>query len=202
MDSLVRQIVDSKKVAVGITPNSIIYKKAKSVGRDYIDFLVKVVDEVSQQGFLPVLIPHSYIEGAATMHNNDRGFCLEVMQLVGGDKGVFLDEDLPADVLRSFIGTLHLLVASRFHSMISALSMGVPPITFGWGHQKYTEVLSEFGVEDLYCSYQDLDEAAFRKIFAKALDCREDYARRIVEARPTIIGKAFEIPSIIASYAD
>jgi len=194
---LMSSIHGSNKRPVGIAPNSIVYNKAKKVGRDYIDFMANVLNTVNGARFQPVLIPHSYIKDAKTYHNNDRGLCLEILKRSGLTSIPFLDADLPADVLRALIGQMYILVASRFHAMVSALAMGVPPITFGWGDQKYTEVLSEFGAADMYRSYSELDALTFKRLFDNTLANRDEIASRINAARPDVLKEAEAIPAII-----
>jgi colanic acid/amylovoran biosynthesis protein len=46
------------------------------------------------------------------------------------------------------LGRARLVVASRYHSIVGALSMGTPAIVMGWSH-KYGELLCDFGVEGL-----------------------------------------------------
>ena len=198
--SLINQ---SGKKPVGITPNSIVYNKAKSVDRDYIGFMSNVIKKVHDAGYLPVLIPHSYLKNSRAYHNNDRGLCLEIMKRSALNNNiVFVDADLPADALRVLIGRMHILVASRFHSMVSALDMGVPPITFGWGAQKYTEVLAEFGVENLFRSYRVIDETDFAELFAETLANRQEIAKRILVFRSKVKEEAEKIPEKILALVE
>ena len=46
------------------------------------------------------------------------------------------------------------MLTSRFHAMISALALGVPPVVIGWSH-KYAEVLAEFGIERFAVDFAD-----------------------------------------------
>jgi polysaccharide pyruvyl transferase WcaK-like protein len=168
---------------VGVTPNSIVYDKARKVGKDYLQFLANAITAIHQDECLPVLIPHSYRGDVQRLHNNDRGLCLAVLErLPDGVPCYYVDADLGSAELRAVVGQLHLLVASRFHSMISALATGVPPITFGWGDQKYREVLAEFGVEDLYVPYRGLDTDGFLSRLRDARSRRDELSRRICGA--------------------
>jgi colanic acid/amylovoran biosynthesis protein len=193
-----RKIMESNRTAVGVAPNSIVYTKAKKIGKDYVEFLASAVQTISRQGHLPVLIPHSYREDISKIHNNDRSLCLAIIEkLPRGLDYYYVDADLSSGELRSLIGRLHLLVASRFHSMISSLSMGVPPITYGWGHHKYIEVLEEFNVPDLYASFAALDTSEFAAKLEAVHKERDELSQRIKSAYANIRQQSMKIPEII-----
>lgn len=182
------------KRIIGFAPNTIVYQKAKAVNKDYIGFIKNAIEYVQKEGHIPVLIPHSYREEASSLHNNDRGLCHHLMERLSNKTDIYyLDADLSPMELRSIIGQLHILVASRFHSMISALAMGVPPVTLGWGYQKYTEVLDEFGMSDYYVSFKELDENIFFGMISEAIDKQEALSKRIMQALPSVINHSEDV---------
>jgi polysaccharide pyruvyl transferase WcaK-like protein len=193
----------SDRKAIGIAPNSIVHAKSRRIGIDYVGFLVGAVDAIRAEGYLPVLIPHSYRQQVEKQHNNDRSLCLSVLErLPKGSQCLYVDQDFDSRVLRSLIGELHVLVASRFHSMVSALAMAVPPITFGWGDHKYSEVLDEFGVtEDLYRSYGQMNVGDFSQRLRKVLEQREQLSERIASALGRIQEDARRLPTQLAELA-
>ncbi|HEX5133008.1 MAG TPA: polysaccharide pyruvyl transferase family protein [Candidatus Krumholzibacteria bacterium] len=192
-----------KRTFVGFAPNSIVFTKAKKRGIDYIAFMAGVMQKAHEQGHFPVLIPHSYRDDVSQIHNNDRSLCIAIRQLLPEHVDHFyVDADLTSQELRAMIGQLHLLVASRFHSMISSLSMGVPPITYGWGDHKYLEVLEEFNVPELYATFDALDVAAFAPRLQRFHAERDDLSRRIVAAGETVKPQSLSIPDIIARAID
>jgi colanic acid/amylovoran biosynthesis protein len=193
----------SGKAIVGITPNSIVYDKAAACDRDYIAFLTSAVEAIHERGCLPVLIPHSYRNDVRKLHNNDRAICTRVRDSISGTTQCFyLDQDLSSADLRAVIGQMDLLVASRFHSMVSALMMGVTPMTYGWGDQKYREVLTEFDAEDLFIPYQELDADQFPARFDSVFSQRESYAARIKAAKPTVVQGARSLPLRLLALVD
>lgn len=170
------------RVMVGITPNTIVEKMMTGAGIDYKLLLAAIVKDLHAGGYFPVLIPHSYRAGTENRHNNDVGLCLDVIdQLDGSVEYVFVQDDLSSAELRLLVGELDFLVASRFHSMISALSQGTPPITIGWGAHKYTEVLDVYGLRDLYIPYQDADLNAVREKIRWLADNRAEVERKMEE---------------------
>jgi hypothetical protein len=65
--------------------------------------------------------------------------------------------------------------------MVSALAMGVPPITYGWGYHKYLEVLREFDATDLYASYDAMTMHDFRSKI-ELVESRSDAIRKNIKA--------------------
>jgi colanic acid/amylovoran biosynthesis protein len=181
--------------AIGIAPNSIVFNKAKKHGINYIDFLVNAIKTVYDNGFIPVLIPHSYRHDIRSMHNNDRSLCINILKNIPQDiECIYIDEDLDSADLRAVIGKMHILIASRFHSMISALSMGVPPLTYGWGHHKYSEVLEEFGVGDLYTSYEYMDNEHFSDKLSMIHQSRQYFSGQIKKKLVEVKAQALNVP--------
>jgi len=54
-----------------------------------------------------------------------------------------IDKALTAAEVKSVIGNCDLLLSSRYHALIAALSQGIPAAAIGWSH-KYEELLAEF----------------------------------------------------------
>jgi colanic acid/amylovoran biosynthesis protein len=192
---LAREVLAGARPAVGIVPNSIVDSRARRAGYDYPGFMASAIRTLDEAGFAPVLIPHCYQAETRRRHNNDRSLCAEILRrLPAGTPCFHLDADLSAGELRAVIGQLHLLVASRFHSMVSALAMGVPPITYGWGGHKYREVLEELGVPELYATYRDLDGAGFAERLQRAHAARAALSQRILTALREVRRQSDSLP--------
>jgi polysaccharide pyruvyl transferase WcaK-like protein len=168
---------DAADRLVGITPNTIVEAKMQRVGIDYPALLAAVVIDLDARGYRPVLIPHSFRSESQSGHNNDGPLCRRVLSLLpGGVRCLYLEEDLTSQELRLLVSRFRFLVASRFHSMISALATGVPPITIGWGDHKYIEVLEAFRVPELYLDYSEAELNAVRS----KIDWLEKYRAAVI----------------------
>ncbi|MFW5654882.1 MAG: polysaccharide pyruvyl transferase family protein [Roseicyclus sp.] len=179
---------DAPKGLAGVTPNTIVLAAMEKTGVAYPALLAAVIEDLSARGYHPVLIPHSFRGVDKGKHNNDANLCRDILKLLpAGLATTFVDADLSSQALRVLVGRLDLLVASRFHSMISALDRGVPPVTLGWGDQKYVEVLREFEAEDLYIDFSEASFAAIRDridhVETHRADIEARLARGIVRAR-------------------
>ena len=79
----------------------------------------------------------------------------EGVSAAGRDRVVAIERDLNTASLRAVLVPVDYMIASRFHAMISGLSMAKPIMVLGWGH-KYEEVLAQFGIEQWCFDFSDL----------------------------------------------
>lgn len=133
---------------VGISPSVVLQKKVDALGRDYIADNVEIITRLLDEGTPVALIPHSVRLNTESTHNNDLPLCREIARRVGQREGfLFVDGELTSQELRAVIGRCGRFVTSRFHAMISSLSMQVPTVVVGWSH-KYREVLDMFELSE------------------------------------------------------
>ena len=59
--------------------------------------------------------------------------------------------------IKRVLGECRLVVASRFHAIVSALTQNVPVIATSWSH-KYEELLREYGCSDAILNAYNADE--------------------------------------------
>ncbi|MBN2176313.1 MAG: polysaccharide pyruvyl transferase family protein [Demequinaceae bacterium] len=173
----------SGKDVVGISPSQVLRGSVDSGGRDYVSDVVAQIDFITESMGRPVLlIPHSARTKSGKLHNNDLPVCRDIYARVTcPDKVLFPDKELSSQVLRHLIGQCDLFVASRFHAMVSSLSMGVPTFVIGWSH-KYREVLDMFELADWAVASDDVDLEAFRTSLAR-LDREKAAIRKQIQAR-------------------
>jgi colanic acid/amylovoran biosynthesis protein len=97
------------------------------------------------------------------------------------DQGVYRRESMRNSntsdplAIKSFIAHSRLIVASRYHSVVGALSSGVPAIVLGWAH-KYDTLLDDFNVPDLIHHATDTKEHLLELV--NALLDESEWARR------------------------
>lgn len=141
---------------VGISPSIVVAKKLHNSGIDYSQCLADFIDYLISKKYDVVLLAHSAIQGSVKSHNNDLILCRMIKNKVSIKSGCyFVDKEISSQRLRYIIGRCDIFVASRFHAMVSSLSMEVPTLVIGWSH-KYKEVLEMFGLEKYAFGYNDL----------------------------------------------
>ena len=139
------------KGLVGLCINSIVEKKCHSLGIDHHRAWVELITFLQKHGYTVLMIPHSMREKSWLRHNNDLLSLREIVSMLDTTERTYIiDKPYDCKELRVVLGLVDYCVVSRFHAMISALCNGVPVSVFGWGFQKYREVMAEFQLED-YC---------------------------------------------------
>lgn len=205
MDSLVpaEWKADGSAPVVGISPSVVVQKKVEARGGDYVGIMVTFIREQSARGHNVLVIPHSARSGSDKTHNNDLPLCRELKRRVADDPQVIvLDDEYTSQQLRYVIGGCDLFLASRFHAMVSSLSMSVPTLVVGWGH-KYQEVLEMFGLEEWALAHGDLSAETLSERFS-ALEQRADdvtalLARNLPAVKERSLAQAGLIAEVVSS---
>ncbi|MEM1010794.1 MAG: polysaccharide pyruvyl transferase family protein [Planctomycetota bacterium] len=132
---------------VGLVPNvRMLDKGGPAWSEIYVDRLVAAGRAALDAGSEVRLIVHE-------QHGPDADIAAEIGRRLDGQCGEPIAEDSPLK-LKAIIGRANVIVASRFHSIVAALSSAVPALTLGWSH-KYDELLSDFGVPELMVRAED-----------------------------------------------
>ncbi len=141
---------DRCALTVAVTPNLRVYEKSEGTGAQsqYVRFLMQVTRHLcSMHNAQVVLIGHE-LSLAKTRVKDDRTLCSLLLDLLDGKwPVVHVDAEMSAADVKSVIGNCDLLVASRYHALISALSQSIPVAAAGWSH-KYDELLKEVGLSE------------------------------------------------------
>lgn len=190
---------DAKSKVVGVSPSVVMRKKVDAAGGSYVREIVDFIDYVtSKKGYKVALIPHSVRTGTDKTHNNDLPLCQEVYaKLADKKKVLFIDQEMGSQELRYIIGKCDVFVASRFHAMISSLSMAVPTLVIGWSH-KYKEVLDMFGLAEWAFGQDKLSQEYLRTRFDELDTQSVQVKEKISTALPDVKKKAYVQVDVIA----
>ncbi|WP_419569739.1 polysaccharide pyruvyl transferase family protein [Rheinheimera sp.] len=125
-----------------LIPNSKVVSKfnhanAEAQRTNYVEAFAAAANQLVELGYAVLLVNH---EG-----EEDQRLCEEIARLAPCE--IIRIEDPLA--VKAFIGNASLVVSSRFHGAINALSQGVPCIATSWSH-KYHAMMADFGMGD-YC---------------------------------------------------
>ncbi len=182
----------AKKLA-GISPNMRVYQRVEGKGQnnDYIKKLKQVGERLLEKGYQIVLVPNEILpfEG---YHPDDRFACRRLYEALDKNPDVFLVDDYhSAEEIKSVIGHAEVMVASRFHSLIFALSQGIPSLAISWSH-KYRELFKLFALEKYVVEDTGLDENQVLPKLDELLSEKEKVARQIEATLPKIREKLAE----------
>jgi colanic acid/amylovoran biosynthesis protein len=95
-----------------------------------------------------------------------------------------------AEELKGLIGKCDLLIGSRYHSIVAALSMCVPCLVIGWGH-KYDELMGIVGQTEFVCDFQavSFDEARAKvdRLWRMREEIRGELASRVPSIKERVL---------------
>jgi colanic acid/amylovoran biosynthesis protein len=150
----VPEYFDSGRKRACLIPNSqMIDKTSQIVGDTYIPFIAECIRFLAEAGLDPFLLVHE-TKKDGSLAREIRNRC-----------GIPLDivEELDPLYIKGIIGCSHLVIGSRFHGLVSALSQGVPAIASGWSH-KYQLLYEEYGCPELLIADLDFESKAKPRI--------------------------------------
>ncbi len=173
---------------IGLVPNMRVYERTSDVGADnkYVQLLVRIANYCIEKLGASVLLSPNEIKVPGKIGQDDRFLCGIIQSLINKNEYCFtIREYYPSEIIKSIVSHVDLLIASRFHSLVFALSSGIPVMALGWSH-KYVELLRPFGLSDYVCSHDQLDQAAVVNMLNKAWVERENNKNRIGDVLPGI----------------
>jgi len=183
---------------VGLSPSVVLQKKVDERGGDYVGQMVSFIDSLTASGKKALLVAHSARTGTDKTHNNDLPLCKEIFARVAEpEKVLFLDRELPSQVLRYLIGRCDFFVASRFHAMVSSLAMSVPTLVIGWSH-KYKEVLEMFELDEWAFGHDKLEPAYLLERFNALVAEQKTVAAKLEKNLPTVKARSVSQADLIA----
>ena len=144
---------DSAKYNFCIIPNYKMESKSwKSGDGDYVTFISKCINYLKEQNKKPFILVH---EG-----KKDMALAKKVSDEVGG-LPILLEED--ALKVKGIIGSCEGVIGSRFHSLVSSLSQGIPTLGTSWSH-KYQMLFEDYDFKDGILQLDSTDKEIQDKI--------------------------------------
>ncbi len=179
---------DGTKI-IGVSPSQVVWKLCEARGIPYLEVLKACVEKWVAEGHCCILFPHSARMGTEKTHNNDLPLLRRFAAMLPENLNIrVVEEEWSAGELRELIACCDLLVASRFHAIISAMATGVPSVVIGWSH-KYAEVLEPFALENFVIPYDQLNEEAVEDRVRRILAERNAISKRILEAGEPLLAE-------------
>jgi colanic acid/amylovoran biosynthesis protein len=175
---------------VGLVPSSLVNQKMTKEGQDYVGLLVTLVRDLQQRGVHVLVMPNATRAGVDVPRNNDISVINQLRDRVSSEVRIdptgitYVDYDLNTASIRSLTDQCELLITSRFHAMVAALALGVPPLVMGWSH-KYEEVLEMFGCEGDAVDFSEAEER-LPQMVEQLLAERDSTRERILKALPEV----------------
>lgn len=146
----------------GIIPNINIFHRIANTGAEehpYIRFLVRLHTYAETElGATVIFICH---EQRGPKQRDDAWLIQQVLQHIASPCGpLIVSADHSASELKAVIGRLDFVVASRYHSIIAAISQAVPFLIVSWAH-KYDELVTEINMPETLFNFQTIVDREF-----------------------------------------
>ena len=136
-----------------------------------------------------VILAHSNLGDRNTSRNNDYHVCKELFEKCSCPDKHLVNEDLTPEELRVIISRCDVFVASRFHSMISALCEKIPVLVTSWSH-KYGEVMDRFACAEWVVGADDLTADRLSEKLGLLINNREQVRSLLEKHLPEAVKSA------------
>jgi colanic acid/amylovoran biosynthesis protein len=188
---------------LGVTPNMRAYEQHDGEGteNEYIRCLARICSRfIKDHGCQVVAIPHEL--GPKNSRRDDS----RLVELLGealreNGRLVPIGDSHSAAELKSVIGHLDLLVGSRYHSVVAALSKRVPVVALGWSH-KYAEVMRSAGLEGRCCDVRSATADEIAAMVESAWASRRETHAQLAQRMPSVESSALQALEAAAQVID
>lgn len=195
---------------VGLSVSSVVDRRCKKAGIDYRGIMAEFISYLIQRGYQVYMFANAARAHSKKTRNNDlmvgdaiyqayeKHFGLKDRQAakeadsggghskMGKERGLIWEHrEMDAEEIRAYIGHCQILVASRFHAMVFALSKQVPVLLVGWSH-KYQEVMQQFGLGEYAVDYSRLSLALLQQKFEELEGSQEQVRKSIAGHLPAV----------------
>jgi polysaccharide pyruvyl transferase WcaK-like protein len=164
---------DSASPQPCIIPNyKMMDKTPEDVRSRYLLSLARCAEYLLQKGEEPFVLVHE----TAT----DQELARQLQAELGRSIKIMVEPD-PL-YIKGILGNCSMVISSRFHGLVSALSQGVPSLGTGWSH-KYQLLFEDYACPECLISPLASDEIIFHKISMLISEpSRSDIIRRLNQA--------------------
>lgn len=154
----------------------------------YIDCMVNLIRHlIAKTGYKVILIPN---EITVDNNYNDLHVANEIHQMLDYSEKVFIPDvaNINSTQLKTLIAGCEVMIASRYHSCVAALSAGVPTLVVGW-HYKYDELLHWYGQDKWILSSENCTSDKLTTMFDDFWESR-DKEREVIKDKYIDVRKA------------
>ena len=150
--------------------------------------MAEFIDRLSQRSGLRVAVIAQVT--SEQQNDDDRVVGRRIQDLLGFRSNVvFLEERFTHYEIKSVFTNLSYLVGTRFHSVIFALTAGVPAMAIEYEH-KTSGIMQDLGLDEWVLPIEDVTSGKLTALFDRLVLDREAYVRKLYEVLPAYTAKA------------
>ena len=192
MANLIKVKTTKEKNLVGVSVSFQIERQFSNPV-DYVNFMVSFCKSIiAKYGVNVVLIPNQTLLDGLRDDFDIANQIYESMTEQHFNVSVLEKNNLNAEKIKKVISSCEVLVGSRYHSCVAALSSGVPVLVLGW-HHKYTELLDIYGQSGDIIDVKNFDLQMFIKKFDYVWANKEEKAKIIEDNIPKVSKRVIDI---------
>jgi len=187
-----------ERPVIGLSVSFQLFNRA-GASVDYIGIMAGFVRHaIATCGAHVVIIPNELSDGP----HDDTKIAERVKAQVKSDGcEIVYTEGMTAPETKGVIRECDAIVSARYHSIVAALSMGVPTFALGW-HHKYAGILSLFGQEHRMCAIDSLRaedvNAKFDELWRQRAEVRERILAGLADVRARVLAGAEQAASVLS----
>ncbi|MET0090098.1 MAG: polysaccharide pyruvyl transferase family protein [Candidatus Thiodiazotropha sp.] len=186
------QLEAESKPLIGLCPSSVLAAKSLKHDQGYSESLTALCEQLLDQGYAVLLFPNA-TRGASgeRLRNNDLPVIRGIAQAVKArpDTGSALyavDCDINTNGIKQLMGHCRVVMVSRFHAMIAALSACQPVIVLGWSH-KYREVMERFALGDRVFDFKQAELPAILDAIHSMAEDPDAVKQQLAQYHPGVL---------------
>jgi colanic acid/amylovoran biosynthesis protein len=172
---------------ISVSPSSVIYTK---IGEKHIENVLKITEYALNKGYEVMLVPHTVRPGNGNPKLCDLSLARLIKERTDDPRVTLMDEDLPPSAIKSVVAASHIHIGARYHSIVAALSSGVPAISLSW-HYKYVDLMRNYGMEG--CVHDEVNAQDVEPVFEMIDSIEENYPG----LKETLAVKQAEVSALI-----
>ena len=163
---------------ITLSPSSVIHGKTIHNNNEisqHIEDVVGIIHNLEKRGYHLLMVPHTVRPNKPYPIVCDLALCKLIKQKVGdcGNLKIVLEDLCPKEI-KSIISCAHIHIGARFHSIVAALSTGVPCIAQSW-HHKYRDIMRMYGMEKYV--HESVVDTSSKNLIKLVEDLEEEYVR-------------------------
>jgi colanic acid/amylovoran biosynthesis protein len=185
---------------IGISPNLRVYERTSGLEKDnvYFKMLLALANHCIQALNADVIFIPNEVFPPNVQAKDDRYLCRLLMKFVEvPERCFFADQYYSAIEIDTIIGSVDILISSRFHALIFGFLHEKPVMAISWSH-KYKELFSLFDLEDFVLESNDMEQDDAIRLLSRLVTEKESIEKKIKTSLPGLKIKAREMFDEIA----
>ena len=120
-------------------------------------------------------------------HEDDRNAIKELLiRFEPNDQLIWLNENLPCDILKTIYSKFDFFVGTRFHSIIFSLTSLIPSIAIGYGGNKAKGIMGDFNLDEYVVQIHEVNPERLCEMF-DSLEKNELKVKKELESKMQLV---------------